>query len=309
MKHAKILHNGQVVWGVIEGNSINLQNGESGAVDTASFLAPVNNPSKIMATHLTFKSRCAEYKMTKIPEHPSYFLMPPSSISHHKATVARPRGAKFLNYEGEVVIVMGKRCSNVTVEEALEYVKGYTIANDFGVHDFRHADRGAMFRVKGQDGFCPLGPYLVDANDVNPDDLVLRTFVNGKKVQEARIGDDLMFSFAYQIADIARFITLEPEDIILTGTPANSRPLELGDVVEVEVEGIGRLENTIVELDRDPVNVGYQLEVTPATLHVALAISEEEAEERIRRGEEGKRGGRESSNFATLSTADNEVKK
>ena len=282
MKHAKILYNGQSAWGVVNGEAIKLQNGETIPVDTASFLPPVNHPSKIMATHLTFKSRCVEYKMTKIPEYPSYFLMPPSAVSHHKATVARPKGAKFLNYEGEVVIVMGKRCSNVSVEEALEYVKGYTIANDFGVHDFRHADRGAMFRVKGQDGFCPLGPYLVDAKDVNPDDLMLRTFVNGEKAQEARIGDDLLFSFAYQIADIARFITLEPEDIILTGTPANSRPLELGDVVEVEVEGIGRLENTIVELDRDPAKVGYQLEVTSATLHVALAISEEEAEERIK---------------------------
>jgi 5-oxopent-3-ene-1,2,5-tricarboxylate decarboxylase/2-hydroxyhepta-2,4-diene-1,7-dioate isomerase len=177
---------------------------------------------------------------------------------------------------------MGERCSNVTVEDALNYVKGYTIANDFGVHDFRHADRGAMFRVKGMDGFCPLGPYLVDAKDVNPDDLVLKTFVNGQMVQQARLGDDLMFSFAYQIADIARFITLEPEDIILTGTPANSRPSNLGDHVAVEVSGIGRLENTVVELDREPVTVGYQLEVTPATLHVALAMPEDEAEYRFK---------------------------
>jgi 5-oxopent-3-ene-1,2,5-tricarboxylate decarboxylase / 2-hydroxyhepta-2,4-diene-1,7-dioate isomerase len=284
MKHVKVLRNGQPTWGVVDGATIKFQNGESIAIDSASFLAPVNNPSKIMATHLTFKSRCVEYKMSKIPEYPSYFLMPPSSLSHHKATVARPKGAKFLNYEGEVVIVMGKRCSNVTVEEALDYVKGYTIANDFGVHDFRHADRGAMFRVKGQDGFCPIGPYLVDAKDVNPDDLILRTYVNGQKVQEARIGEDLLFSFAYQIADIARFITLEPEDIILTGTPANSRPLNLGDKVEVEVSSIGRLENTILELDRDPVKVGYQLEVTAATLHVALAIPEDEAAQRIKEG-------------------------
>jgi 5-oxopent-3-ene-1,2,5-tricarboxylate decarboxylase / 2-hydroxyhepta-2,4-diene-1,7-dioate isomerase len=284
MKHAKVLYNGQAVWGIVDGDAIKLETNERVPIEIASFLAPVDSPSKIMATHLTFKSRCVEYKMTKIPEYPSYFLMPPSSISHHKATVARPKGAKFLNYEGEIVIVMGKRCSNVSVEEALDYVKGYTVANDFGVHDFRHADRGAMFRVKGQDGFCPLGPYLVDAKDVSPDELMLRTYVNGKKVQEANIGEDLLFSFAYQIADIARFITLEPEDIILTGTPAHSRPLELGDVVEVEVEGIGKLQNTVVELDRDPVNVGYQLEVTPATLHVALAIPEDEAEKRIKEG-------------------------
>jgi len=181
-----------------------------------------------------------------------------------------------------VAVVIGRTCSNVPLERALDYVKGYTAANDFGVHDFRHADRNAMFRVKGQDGFCPLGPVLVDADDVNPDDLWLRTFVNGTLVQEARTGDDMIFSIAYQIADISRLITLEANDVLLTGTPANSRPVEIGDVVAVEVSGVGRLENTIVELDRDLVAIGDQPMVTEQTLHVALAIPEDEARTRAK---------------------------
>src|SRR5699024_2831168 len=141
-------------------------------------------------------------------------------------------------------------------------VKGYTVANDFGVHDFRHADRGSMLRVKGQDGFCPLGPVLVDAADVDPDDLWLRTYVNGSTAQETHTGDDMIFSVAYQIADISRLVTLEENDVLLTGTPANSRPVDVGDVVAVEIGGIGRLENTVVELDRALVPVGEQPRIT-----------------------------------------------
>ena len=242
-------------------------------------LPPLERCSKIVATHLTYRSRAEEYRMARFPEFPNYFLMPPSSLSAHRRPVVRPRGCEFLNYEGELAVVIGRPCKDVAVEEALAYVAGYTIANDWGVHDFRHADRGAMFRVKGQDGFCPLGPCLAGAADVDPEDLVIRTFVNGEQVQEGHTGDDLMFSAAYQVADIARHITLEPGDVILTGTPAHSRPVQPGDTVAVEIAGIGRLENTVVEAEAVPVaRVGYQPEVTAATLHVALAVPEDEAE-------------------------------
>jgi 5-oxopent-3-ene-1,2,5-tricarboxylate decarboxylase/2-hydroxyhepta-2,4-diene-1,7-dioate isomerase len=219
--------------------------------------------------------------MARLPDYPAYFLQPPSALSYHHAPVARPRGCRFLNYEGEIVVVIGRRCRNVPLEEALDYVQGYTIANDWGIHDFRHADRGAMLRVKGQDGFCPIGPFLVDAADVEPHDLTLRTYVNGQVVQEGHTGSDLMFSFAYQIADLSRLMTLEPGDILLTGTPANSRPVNIGDVVAVEVSGLGRLENTVVEVERELVAVGIQPAVTAATLHVALAMPEDEAERRV----------------------------
>jgi 5-oxopent-3-ene-1,2,5-tricarboxylate decarboxylase/2-hydroxyhepta-2,4-diene-1,7-dioate isomerase len=281
MKRAHIFHQGMSVWGVVEGEDIALPSGQRIPAAAAQYL-PVTQPGAIYATHLTYRSRCVEYKMTQIPSDPHFFMMPPTAISYHGATVARPRGTKFLNYEGEIAIVIGRQCKNITPAVALDYVRGYTIANDFGLHDMRHVDRGAMTRVKGQDGFCPIGPYLVDTTDLDPNDLTLRTYVNGTLVQEAHTGSDLMFSIAYQVADMARFITLMPGDLILTGTPANSRPLNIGDVVEVEVSGIGRLRNTVVELDYDLVQVGYPPEVTAATLHVALAMPEDEAAERVK---------------------------
>ena len=277
MMRVRVERDGAPAGGRLDGSRILLDDGSDVEAAEASWLAPIE-PQKIVATHLSYASRVREYRMAAAPEFPSYFLKPPSSLSHHGAGVARPRGCRFLNYEGEIAVVVGERCSGVSEAEALDYVAGYTIANDFGVHDFRHIDRGSMLRVKGQDGFCPLGPAIVDAADVDPDDLTVRTLVNGEVVQEGHTGSDLIFSFAYQVADVSRLITLEPGDLLLTGTPANSRPVEPGDLVEVEVDGIGRLANPIVELDRELEQVGAQPEVSAQTLHVALAMPEDEAE-------------------------------
>lgn len=279
MRHVRIDVEGRPLWATPAGDAIQLEDGRVLAETEARYLPPVE-PSKVIATHLTYRSRAQEYGMERLPSSPSYFLKPPSSVSAHRAAVARPRGCRFLNYEGEIAIVIGERCLGTSLRDALRYVRGYTVANDWGVHDFRHADRGSMLRVKGQDGFCPLGPALVDAEDVDPDDLTIRTFLNGEVVQEGHTGRDLLFSFAYQLADLSRLVTLEPGDVLLTGTPANSRPVEPGDVVAVEVGGIGRLENTVVELERELETIGEQPAVTANTLHVALAIPEDEAERR-----------------------------
>ncbi len=281
MKHVRIEHDGRALEGTLLGDTLRLEGGlELSVSEVQRWLAPVS-PTKIIATHLTYRSRVEEYRMARPPAEPSYFMKPPSSVSAHGRPVLRPAGCRFLNYEGEIAVVIGARCRGVSVARALDYVRGYTVANDWGVHDFRHADRGSMFRVKGQDGFCPLGPVVVDAEDVDPTDLTLRTFVNGEQVQYGHTGSDLLFSFAYQIADVARLITLEPGDILLTGTPANSRPVAPGDVVAVEVEGLGRLENHVVQSDDALDLAGEQPAVTAQTLHVALAVPEEEAEQRI----------------------------
>ena len=232
-------------------------------------------PTKIIAVHLNFPSRVEEYK-AQTPGAPSYFLKPPSSLSTHEAPVVRPRSCRYLNYEGEVALVVGRRMKRVAQADALEHVAAYSVANDFGAHDFRHADRGSMLRVKGQDGFCPVGPVLVDASDVDPVNLALRTYVNGKVVQEGNTGE-LLFSFAYMLSDLSRLITLEPGDVLLTGTPANSRPVQPGDLVEVEVDGIGRLSNPIVEADADLPGPGVMPADTPNARHVALAVPEGEA--------------------------------
>ena len=134
---------------------------------TASYLAPVE-PTKILAVHLTYRSRVEEYAARTPPE-PSYFVKPPTTLNGHRRPVRMAKGARFLNYEGELAVVVGRRMKGVPIDDALSYVAGYACANDVGMHDFRHADRGSMLRVKGQDGFLPLGPELVPAARVRPD--------------------------------------------------------------------------------------------------------------------------------------------
>ena len=262
-------------WGRIDGETIVLDDGSAIPEADARYLAPVE-PSKIIAVHLTYQSRITEYA-ARTPAYPSYFMKPPTTLNGHRGIVRRPRGTRFLNYEGELAVVIGRRMHGVSVDDALAHVAGYAPANDVGLHDFRHADRGAMLRVKGQDGFLPIGPWVTPADEFDPTDFTLRTYLNGRVVQEAT-AEDLIWSVAYQLADLARLITLEPGDVVLTGTPANSRPMEPGDVVAVEITGLGRVESTIVDWDVDLTAVGDQPAVSGNTLHVALAIPEDEAE-------------------------------
>lgn len=269
-------------WGRLDGDTIVLEDGRSLPEADARYLAPVS-PSKIIAVHLTYQSRLTEYA-ARTPAYPSYFMKPPTTLNGHRGIVRRPRGTRFLNYEGELAVVIGRRMHGVPVDEALAYVAGYAPANDIGLHDFRHADRGAMLRVKGQDGFLPIGPWVTPAAEFDPTDFTLRTHLNGVLVQEAT-AEDLIWGVAYQLADLCRLITLEPGDVVLTGTPANSRPMEPGDVVAVEISGLGRVESTIVDWDVDLTAVGDQPAVSGNTLHVALAIPEDEAERMVQQGE------------------------
>jgi len=266
---------GEERWGAIVGDEIVLSDGARIQEATAHYLAPAS-PSKIIAVHLTYQSRITEYAARTPPE-PSYFMKPPTTLNGHRQPVRMAKGARFLNYEGELAVLIGTQMKGVPVEDVLGHVGAYACANDVGMHDFRHADRGAMLRVKGQDGFLPLGPELVPADQFDPTVFTLRTYVNGEVVQEAT-ADDLIFPVAYQLADLCRLITLEPGDVVLTGTPANSRPMRPGDVVEVEISGLGRITNTIEEWDVDLAGPGEQMQVSAQTLHVALAIPEDEAE-------------------------------
>jgi len=227
-------------------------------------------PSKIVAIHMNYGSRVREFDLPD-EAYPSYFLKPPSSLSWDGASVVRPRGCRLLNYEGELALVIGTRARDVSDADALGHVEAYSVANDFSLHDFRHADRGSMLRVKGPDGFCPVGPVLVPAAELDPGALSLTTLVNGEVAQEGNTRE-LLFSCSYLIADISRMITLEPGDLILTGTPANSRPVEPGDTVEVEIEGIGRLTNTITDADRELGEVGVQPQSEGDARAVALGL-------------------------------------
>jgi 2-keto-4-pentenoate hydratase/2-oxohepta-3-ene-1,7-dioic acid hydratase in catechol pathway len=280
-RRVRIEVDGEPAWGERDGDTIALDDGRELPAADARYLAPAE-PTKILAVHLTYRSRVEEYAARTPPE-PSYFVKPPTTLNGHRRPIPMAKGARFLNYEGELAVVVARRMKGVALDDALSYVAGYTCANDVGMHDFRHADRGSMLRVKGQDGFLPLGPELVAAPDFDPTAFTLRTYLNGDVVQETTAAD-LLFGVAYQLADLCRTITLEPGDVVLTGTPANSRPMRPGDVVEVEIDGLGRLENTVVEWDVDLEGPGEQPQVSAQTLHVALAIPEDEAERMVAEG-------------------------
>ena len=206
-------------------------------------------PTKILCAHLNYRNRLDELK-AECPPAPNYFMKPISCLVGNKGSVVRPLGCKYLNYEGEVAIVIGRTCKNIRIAEAPDYVAGYTLANDFALHDFRDADRGSMLRVKGADTLGAVGPRLVTG--WTPADQILRTRVNGKLVQESSLAG-MIWDMAYLVVDLARMMTLVPGDMIFSGTPANSRPVQPGDVVTVECEGLGVLENTIVE-GEDPIS-------------------------------------------------------
>lgn len=208
----------------------------------ATHLPPVE-PTKIICVHLNYASRTEEF-MTKLPPAPTYFHKPITALNSHEAGVVRPNGCKWLNYEGEIVIVIGRRCRNIDPKDAWEYILGYTVGNDYGLHDFRDTDAGSMLRVKGSDTLAPVGPGVVTDWDFRGKRL--RTIVNGEVKQDTTT-DEMEWDMNYLVADIARTITLVPGDLIFSGTPANSRTVYPGDVVEVEVEGLGTLRNHIVE--------------------------------------------------------------
>ncbi|MEU1345168.1 fumarylacetoacetate hydrolase family protein [Streptomyces sp. NPDC090075] len=210
-------------------------------------------PSKIIAVHLNYPSRARE--RGRAPAHPSYFLKPPSSLSGTGEPIVRPDGCELLGFEGEIALVIGARAQRVAPEDGWSHVRWVTAANDAGVYDLRYADRGSNLRSKGADGFTPIGPRLLDAAELDPAALRLRTWVDGELVQDDTT-DTLLFPFGRLVADLSRLVTLEPGDVILTGTPAGASVVSPGDTVEVEVTGgelsTGRLAN--------PVTAGPSLE-------------------------------------------------
>lgn len=241
-EYRRILLDGVAVQVERHGDELRASDGRTIGVDEATHLPPTE-PTKIIAVHLNYPSRSDEF-MTKLPPAPTYFHKPITALNSHKGAIVRPAGCQWLNYEGEIVIVIGRTCRNISPAEAGDYIAGYSVGNDYGLHDFRDTDAGSMLRVKGSDTLAPVGPGLVTDWDFRGK--TIRTLVNGNVVQEDST-DTMEWDMHYLVADLARTITLVPGDMIFSGTPANSRPVQPGDVVEVDVDGLGRLTNTIVE--------------------------------------------------------------
>ncbi|MBB3664560.1 2-keto-4-pentenoate hydratase/2-oxohepta-3-ene-1,7-dioic acid hydratase in catechol pathway/regulator of RNase E activity RraA [Prauserella sediminis] len=210
----------------------------------------VGRPGKVIAVHLNYPSRIAQ--RGRVPSKPSYFLKPVTSLAVTGESVERPAGAELLAFEGEIALVVGRTARRVSKQDGWTYVSAVTAANDLGLYDLRAADKGSNLRSKGGDGYTPLGPDLIPAAEIDPTNLRVRTWVGDQQVQDDSAGT-VVFPFGELVADLSQLITLEPGDVVLTGTPAGASVVEPGDVVEVEVDvpgtdyTTGRLRTTVVE--------------------------------------------------------------
>lgn len=263
----RILHDGHPSWVRCEGDMLVLGDGRRVAAASAIHLPPCE-PTKILCVHLNYPSRRIEFGAPD-PTTPTYFQKPTTALNAHGGAIARPADCQYLNYEGELAVVVGRPMKGVARSDVWHHLAGFTVANDAGAHDYRDTDQGGMLRVKGMDGFCPLGPGLV--RGIDPREAGIRTMLNGEVVQQGKISE-LDFGIDYLLADLCRHITLLPGDVVLTGTPANSRPMQVGDLVEVEIDGIGRLSNRVVERPAPTERVGHQPTDSDGVRRVALGL-------------------------------------
>jgi len=204
-------------------------------------ILPVSMPTKIVAVGLNYKDHAMEMDKP-LPEEPLIFLKPSSAVIAHKEKIIKPEISKRVDYEGELAVVIGRKCKNVEVEEAKEYILGYTCFNDVTARDLQQKDI-QYTRAKSFDTFAPVGPWI--ENDVDPTNLEIKTYVNDRVVQHSNTSN-MKFNVFFLVSYISKIMTLMPGDIIATGTPAGVGPLMSGDIVKVEIEGIGILENEVV---------------------------------------------------------------
>lgn len=261
----RIFYQGTPQWVQLEGDELRLPDGRRLKESDATYMAPCE-PTKIICIHLNYDSRRVEFHAPALVT-PTYFQKPLTTLNSHRGFLSRPADCQYLNYEGEIAAIVGKPMRNVAREDVWDHLAGFAPANDVGAQDFRDTDAGSMLRVKGQDGFCPIGPGIVRGVDIREQSV--RTYINGKTVQDGPVSD-MTFPIDYIFADLSRHITFLPGDVVLTGTPANSRPMNIGDVVEVEVTNIGRLSNTVQEIPAPAHKVGHEPTDSEAVRRVAL---------------------------------------
>lgn len=245
MKTARFLRDGRVHTGVLKDGRLHDEAGHAHDPADVTYLLPFD-PGKVIGLVLSYRGHAGELGLDQ-PEDPVTFIKPNSSLIPHNAPVVYPKGSEYMHYECELAVVIGRKARNVRAEDSMDYVLGYTITNDVTVRDFV----GNLFRppikAKGWDTFGPMGPYLVSKDEVSdPYNLGLRTYVNGELRQEGNT-KDLIYSIPETIEFLTRFMTLEPYDVIITGTPEGLSHVHPGDVMRLEVDGLEALENPIRE--------------------------------------------------------------
>jgi 2-keto-4-pentenoate hydratase/2-oxohepta-3-ene-1,7-dioic acid hydratase in catechol pathway len=248
VRYVRFASGGTTSFGILEGETVRdlggapwdgaRPTGRTRRLSEVTLLAPVT-PGKVIAVGLNFRSHLG----TRAPAaEPGLFAKYPSSVVGPGAEIRYPADATNLHYEGEMVIVMGRRARHVSREEAPAYIFGVTAGNDVSERDWQARDL-QWFRAKASDSFGPIGPMVVTG--LNYNDLLLQTRLNGEVVQSERT-KDLIFDVATIVSYLSRYLTLEPGDVIFTGTPQTTRAMKPGDVVEIEVEGVGVLRNPVI---------------------------------------------------------------
>ena len=251
MRYLRFHHKDFVGYGRLEGDLIRAIEGDlfgtykvtetTVPFAAARLLAPCL-PTKIVAIGVNYKDHAAEFKK-ELPSEPLMFLKPPSALLAPEEAIVYPEDVtKRVDYEGELAVVIKKRARHVTIEQAAAAIFGYTCCNDVTARDLQKKD-GQWSRAKGFDTFCPLGPVI--ATDVEPSQLRIRTLLNGDIKQDAPVSA-MLFDVPTLVSYVSKVMTLLPGDVITTGTPSGVGPMQRGDVVEIWIEGIGRLRNRIV---------------------------------------------------------------
>lgn len=243
MKFARFAYNGQIHEAVYENDQLMVG---SVAYDPADvmWLPPVDaRGCTAIGVALGYADHASELKLD-VPDYPILFHKLPNTFIGHGAKVIRP-DVDYMHYEGELVVVIGRACRKVSVENALDYVGGYTIGNECTVRDFVGNYYRPPVKAKGFDTFGPMGPVLVTADEIDPTNATIRTYVNGELRQEGNTRY-LRHSVAELIAYISEFKTMQRGDIIYTGTPKGISHVYAGDVMRVEIDGIGALENEVI---------------------------------------------------------------
>jgi len=214
--------------------------GEECELIEAEVLAPCE-PQKVVAVGLNYASHANEMK-EKLIGNPILFIKPPTAIIAHGQNIEYPTQSSRVDFEAELGVVIKKKCRNVPVEEALEYVFGYTPLNDVTARDLQHSD-GQWTRGKSFDTFCPFGPYI--DTEYDPKGKRVQSVLNGEIKQDASM-DDMLFKVPELISFISECMTLLPGDVIATGTPEGIGPMQKGDTIEIRIEGLGKLQNKVI---------------------------------------------------------------
>ncbi|KGX91442.1 fumarylacetoacetate hydrolase family protein [Pontibacillus marinus] len=244
MKRARVVYKGSIYKAEEQQGNIKLHNGLFVSEDDIEWLPPIE-PGTVFALGLNYSDHANELSF-KAPEEPLVFLKGPNTFTGHRSQTHRPSDVTHMHYECELGVVIGKQARNVKRSDAYDYVAGYTIGNDYAFRDYLENYYRPNLRVKNRDHSTPLGPWFVDASDiVDPMNLQLRTYVNGEMTQEGST-KDMVFGIPSLIEYLSGFMTLNPGDMILTGTPKGTVDTKVGDEVVTEIEGIGSLHNTII---------------------------------------------------------------